>query len=348
PILNTLGDHMFDDGTGVGGLSPIRPFGNFQHPYATAINDYKRRVRDNLFATGYLDYKLADGLVFTYVLAGELTNGYNWSLDTQLYGDAAEFGGRVTNASFRQLSVTQQQLLKYNKKFGNHGLDLLVGHETLDRRYDYVSVSRRDMLFDSPYVDHAALFQGDGGGGEAYSLEGFMGRIAYDYNNKYYINLSARRDGSSRFHKDHRWGNFYGAGVAWRVSQESFMENVSWVNELKLKGSFGQQGNDEIGYNTPYLTPYFIQTVTEEGPISFNPSSYKGNPIIKWETSTNMNFGFDASLFDRRFNIEVEYFKKEITDMLFNRPLAPSTGFNITPENIGDMNNKGIELTLSG
>src|SRR5690554_251845 len=349
PIYNSLGDHVFDDGTGAGGLSPVRPFGSLQHPYATAINDYKRRVRDNLFATGYLDYKIADGLVFTYSLTGELTNGNNWSLDTQLYGDAVGAGGRVSNSSFRQFSFTQQQLLKYNKRFGNHGLDVLLGHETLDRSYDYVQADRQNMLFDSPYVDHASVFQPGFGGGEDYSLEGFIGRIAYDYNNKYYVNLSARRDGSSRFHKDHRWGNFYGAGVAWRVSQESFMDNVSWVNEFRLKGSFGQQGNDEIGYNTPYLTPYTINPTTDTSlPISFNPSSYLGNPNIKWETSTNMNIGFDASLFDRRLNVEVEYFKKEITDMLFNRPLAPSTGFNVTPENIGDMNNKGIEVTLSG
>lgn len=350
PIIDpNTGQHIFDDGTGANGLSPVRPFGSLQHPYATATNDFKRRVRDNIFATGYLDYKIIDGLVFTYTVSGELTSGYNWSLDTQLYGDAVGAGGRVTNESFRQFSFTQQQLLKYNKRFGDHGFDILVGHETLDRRYDYVQADRQKMLFDSPYVDHAAVFQAGGGGGEAYALEGYIGRVAYDYNNKYYVNLSARRDGSSRFHPDNRWGNFYGAGVAWRVSQENFMSNVSWVNELRLKGSFGQQGNDEIGYNTPYLTPYFINPTTDTSlPISFNPSSYLGNPNIKWETSTNMNVGFDASLFDRRFNIEVEYFKKEITDMLFNRPLAPSTGFIVTPENIGDMNNKGFEVTLSG
>lgn len=349
PIYNGLGEHMYDDGTGAGGLSPVRPFGSLQHPYATAINDYKRRVRDNLFASAYADYTILDGLVFTYSLTGELTNGYNWSLDTQLYGDAVGAGGRVNNSSFRQFSFTQQQLLKYNKRFGNHGFDILVGHETLDRRYDYVEADRQNMLFDSPYVDHAAVFQPGWGGGEAYSLEGFIGRIAYDYDNKYYLSFSARRDGSSRFHKDHRWGNFYGAGAAWRISQESFLNNVSWIDELRVKGSFGQQGNDEIGYNTPYLTPYSISPTTDTSlPISFNPSSYLGNPRIKWETSTNMNVGFDAALFNRRLNVEVEYFKKEISDMLFNRPLAPSTGFNVTPENIGDMNNKGIEVTLSG
>lgn len=355
PILNSKGEHMFDDGTGVGGLSPVRPFGNLQHPYATAINDYKKRVRDNLFATGYLDYKIADGLVFTYVLAGELTNGYNWSLDTQLYGDAVGAGGRVRNDASRQFSFTQQQLLKYSKRFGNHGLDVLAGHETLDRRYDYVLADRQNMLFDSPYVNHAAVFQPGYGGGEDYALESFLGRVSYDYDKKYYINASARRDGSSVFAPGNKWGNFYGAGVAWRISQESFMDNVSWVDELRLKGSFGQVGNDVLydvngsRYNTPYLTPYIINPTTDTSlPVSFNPANYLANPNITWETSTSMNIGFDTSLFNNRLNVEVEYFKKDITDMLYNRPLAPSSGYSWTPENIGDMNNKGFEVTLSG
>lgn len=349
PIMNTQGQHMYDDGTGAGGLSPVRPFGSLQHPYATAINDHKRTATDNVFATGFMDVELLDNLTFTYAVAGELSSSYDWSSDTQLYGDAVGAGGRVTNQASRRMSFTQQQLLKYNNRFGKHGFDVLAGHETLDRRDDYVYAERSKMLFDSPYVDHGSVYQGNGGGGSAYSLEGYIARVAYDYDSKYYLNLSARRDGSSRFHPDNRWGNFYGAGAAWRVSKESFMQDVSWLNEFKLKGSFGQQGNDEIGYNLPYLTPYVINPTNDTSlPISFNPASYLGNKNIKWETSSNLNLGFDATMFDGRFSVEVEYFKKSITDMLFNRPLAPSTGFNVTPENIGDMNNKGIEITMSG
>ncbi|WNM19071.1 SusC/RagA family TonB-linked outer membrane protein [Flavobacterium capsici] len=351
PIINSLGQHIFDDGTGADGLSPIRPFGALQNPYATAINDYKRRVRDNLFTTAYVDYTILDGLVFTYNITGELTNGYNWSSDTSLYGDAVGAGGRVTNSSSRQFSFTNQQLLKYNKRFGNHGLDLLLGHETLDRKTDYVSASRSKFLFDSPYVDQAALNQGNGGGGFGlYALEGFLSRLAYDYDNKYFASFSARRDGSSRFHPDVRWGTFYGASVGWRISQESFLKDVSWINELKLKAGFGQQGNDNIGYDQPYLTPFTINYTTDATlPVGWTNGDYLANPDVKWETSTNMNIGLDASLFNNRFNIEVEYFKKSISDMLYNRPIPISlTGFTTRPENNGDMYNKGFEVTMSG
>jgi len=355
PILNQSGQHLYDDGQGAGGLSPVRPFGSFQNPYATAIYDYKRRMRDNLFATGYVDVKIADGLVFTYNLSGELTTGQNWSMDTKFYGDAVNAGGRVNNSSFRQMSFTNQQLLKYNKRFGNHGFDVLLGHESLNRVYDFVYAERSNLLFDSPYVDHGAVYQDNQGGGDDYALESFLGRFAYDYDSKYYVNLSARRDGSSRFHPDVRWGNFYGAGVAWRVSQESFLKDSSWLNEFKLKTSIGQQGFDNLTdedqniYVAPYLTPFSITATNDTSlPISWSPVSYQGNPNIKWETSINFNAGFDAALFNNRLNIEAEYFKREVKDMLFNRPTSVAlTGFAYRPENIGDMYNEGFELTLS-
>lgn len=350
PIINSLGTHIFDDGTGADGLSPIRPFGALQHPYATAVNDYKRTVVDNLFTSAYLDYTILDGLVFSYTITGELTNTLDWSADTLLYGDAVGAGGRVTNQTNRQFSFTNQQLLKYNKRFGKHGLDLLVGHESLDRRNDYVSASRSKLLFDSPYVDQAAVNQGNSGGGSDYALEGFLSRVGYDYDNKYFLAFSARRDGSSRFHPDERWGTFYGASAGWRISQESFLRDVSWINELKLKAGFGQQGNDQLGYVAPYLTPYTINYTTDTTlPISWTVGSYLGNKKIKWETSTNMNIGFETRLFDNRLNIEVEYFKKEIKDMLYNRPTSVAlTGFAVSPENNGDMYNKGFEVTMSG
>jgi TonB-linked SusC/RagA family outer membrane protein len=351
PILNSLGTHMFDDGTGVGGLSPVRPFGSLQHPYATAIHDYKKTVVDNLFGSTYLDYKILDGLVFTYTLTGELTNTFDWSSDTSLYGDAVGAGGRVTNQSTRRFSFTNQQMLKYNKSFGKHSLDLLVGHETLDRRSDYVSASRSKFLFDSPYVDQASVGQGNGGGGFGdYALEGFLSRVNYDYDNKYFIGASVRRDGSSRFHPDVRWGTFYGASVGWRISQEAFLQDVSWLNELKLKAGFGQQGNDALGYDAPYLTPYTINYTNDNATdISWANGSYLKNEALKWETSTNMNIGLETRLFNNRLSIEVEYFKKDIKDMLYNRPMSVAlTGFTVRPENNGDMYNKGFEVSLSG
>ena len=346
PIFNSSGTHMFDDGTGFG-AAPVRPFGSLQNPYATAINDIKKYQTDNLFVSAFADVKLFEGLNFVYSATGDLFNQNDRSLDTPLYGDAVNAGGRVGYSNSRTFSLTQQQLLKYTREFGNHSVDLLLGHETLDRRTDFVAADRSKLLLpDSPYVNQAGVLQSGTGGGSTYSIEGYFSRLNYDYDNKYYINASIRKDGSSRFHPDNRWGTFYGVGAAWRVSQEKFMSNISWLDEFKLKASYGEQGNDNLGLELPYLDQYTVSVTTDTSlPVSFNLTQL-GNRNITWEKKANFNAGFDLSLFDRRLNIEAEYFKNEVDDMLFNRPLPPSSGFSSIPDNVGTMQNVGYEVTI--
>ena len=348
PVYNSNGQHMYDDGTGIGG-SPVRPYGSLQHPYATAINDVKKWQSDNLFSSGYADISLYDGLNLNYTVTADLFNQNDRSLDTPLYGDAVNAGGRVSYSNSRTFSLTQQQLLKYAKSFGKNNFDVLLGHETLDRRTDYVAADRSKLLLpDSPYVNQAGVLQGGTAGGSSYALEGFFARVNYDFSNKYYINASVRRDGSSRFHPDNRWGTFYGVGAAWRLSQESFFKNLTWLNEFKLKTSYGEQGNDNLGLELPYMDQYNVAVTTDTSlPISFTLTQL-GNKDITWEKKANFNAGFDISLFDRRLNIEAEYFKNEVKDMLFSKPLPPSSGFSSIPENIGNMENKGFELNLDG
>ncbi len=347
-IYNALGEPMFDDGTGLGGLTPVRPYAALQNPYATAINDVKQWRTDNLYASAYADVTLLKGLNFLYTVTGDLFTQNDRSLDTPLYGDAVNAGGRVDYSVVRTFAMTQQQLLKYNRKFGNHNLELLLGHETLDRRTDGVSASRSKLLLpDSPYVNQAGVLQSNSGNGSSYAVEGFFSRFIYDYSGKYFLNASIRRDGSSRFHPDNRWGTFYGLGAAWRISRESFLKNVSWLNELKLRGSFGQQGNDDLGIELPYLNQYAVSLTTDTSlPISYNLVAL-GNRDITWETNTNLNAGFDLRMFNDRLSIEAEYFERKITDMLFQRPLPISSGFASRPENVGNMQNTGVELTVN-
>lgn len=363
PVLNpNSGAQLFDDGTGQGG-SPVRPYGSPQNPYATAINDIKQWETDNLFVNGFAELKIVDGLKFTYTATGDLQAVGDRSMDTPLYGDAAQFNGRVRYDQTRRFALTQQQLLNYNKRFGNHGLDVLVAHETFETRNDNISMERTQLFFpDSPYVDHAALNQGNGSGSGTYATEGYFSRLMYDYDNKYFINGSVRRDGSSRFHPDNRWGVFYGIGASWRISQEAFLKDVSWLNELKLKASYGEQGNDNLGLtvdfpdgrvmavDTPYLNQFIItpvNTFPAGSSIAFDPV-FKGNKDISWEKNANFNAGFDISILDRRLNLEVEYFERKVTDMLFLKPLPISSGFAYEPQNIGDMENVGFEVTLDG
>ncbi len=351
PVFAANGSQVYDDGTGYNGTPgfPVRPYGSLQHPYATAIYDIKEYRTDNLYSSVFLDVELLKGLTFTYTITGDLFTQYDRSLDTPLYGDAVGAGGRISYSNDRRIALTNQQLLKYDKSFGNHNFNLLLGHESLDRRNDYVSADRSKLLLpDSPYVDQAGVLQGNTGGGNSYALEGFFSRLTYDFNGKYFLNGSFRRDASSRFAPENRWGNFYGLGGAWIASKESFLSDVSWLSNLKLKASYGEQGNDNIGFELPYLYSYTVNVTTDTSlPISFTGSPTQENRNISWEKNANLNAGFDLGLFNNRLTVEAEFFQRKIYDMLYLRPLGPSAGYVNIPENNGDMQNTGFEVTLN-
>lgn len=346
PVYLANGERAYDDGTGK--YSPfVRPYGSIQHPYATALLDIKKNVTNQIFANAYATYKILNGLNFTYNVTGEFSNTRNQSLDTSLYGDAVSVNGRLYNTNQNTTSVTHQQLLTYDKKFNNFGLQVLAGHETLDRQFDYMQTHViNGILVDSPYSDQFGIVNGISGYGSPYATEGYFARLNMDYAGKYFINANFRRDGSSRFHPDNRWGSFYGIGGAWIASKENFLSNVSWLNNLKFKASYGEQGNDNLGYNFPYLNQYSVVQTTNaaETTISMN-QTFKGNKDITWEKNANLNVGFEVDLFNNRLSIDAEYFNRKSFDMLFMKPLPISEGFSSVPENIGDMVNRGVEVT---
>lgn len=348
PIYTSNGSRAFDDGTG--SYSPfVRPYAALQNPYATALNDVKKNQFNQVSASGYAKYKIIEGLDFTYNVVGEFLNKYERSLDTSLYGDAAGVNGRLYNINTNTSSIVQKQILTYKKKFGdNHLFDAMVGHETLNRQVDYLYAhSTNGILVNSSYLDQYSILHDAGGSGTPYSTEGYFARLNYQYANKYYVNVNGRRDGSSRFHKDNRWGNFYSYSGAWRVSQEEFLSSSNVISELKLKASYGEQGNDNLGYNFPYLDLYTLLQTTNASntSLSYN-QTFKGNKDITWEKNKNFNAGFELGLLDNRINIDAEYFRRKTADMLYMRPLNLSEGFASFPENIGDMVNKGIEVTI--
>jgi len=175
-----------------------------------------------------------------------------------------------------------------------------------------------------------------------YNVEGYFSRLQADYDGKYYASASFRRDASSHFAVDHRWGNFWSLGGAWIVSKEDFF-NVPAVDVLKLKASIGSQGNDDIGAYQ-YTDTYTVAPSAGEVSVAF---AQKGNPNITWETNTNFNAGLEFTLFKGVIDGSVEYFKRNTTDMLFWFATAPSVGYTGYYDNIGDMYNKGIEFSIT-
>jgi TonB-linked SusC/RagA family outer membrane protein len=267
-----------------------------------------------------------------------------------MHGDAASFDGRTEKINERQISINLNEILTYDKQFGNHSINALVGHESYKLNNNYMTATRTGFPFYGlEELAMASTGEGSNSYRDEYRIEGYFSRVKYNYDNRYYITGSYRRDGSSRFHEDTRWGDFFSIGGSWRLSEESFMAGLNWIQDLKVKASYGEQGNDRLldndgnpmyyGYNSFYS--------------SLNNYSYSGfymtqlaNRSLQWEVSENLNAGIEFGLFDRLTG-EINYFEKGSSQLLFDNPRPMSTGLSFVKDNVGAMENKGIEASLN-
>ena len=223
-------------------------------------------------------------------------------------------------------------------------MSALVGHEFYQDKYNYLSANRSNMFDPSNDELDGAILSGESGSYRTYyNNEGWLFRAQYNYAQKYFGSFSFRRDASSRFHPDNRWGNFWSAGAAWIISKENFF-NASWVDMLKIKLSYGEQGNDNIS-NFLYTNTYNI--INGSGMPAATPAT-KGNPNISWEKNGNLNGGVEFDFFNSRLSGSIEGFYRKTSDMLSWFPLPPSFGYTGYWDNIGDMTNTGVEVDLTG
>jgi TonB-linked SusC/RagA family outer membrane protein len=363
PVLDSNGVHVYDYGDGQTGTPQIRAYAPFANPYATTLLDIKKRTTDNFNGNVFLKYDFLNDFSFRYNLANDVRLRQGVDYDTPLGGDAFGVGGRSTPTSWRNSTSTHQQLLTWKKSFGDHNVDVLVGHESSEQNYVYLDSERTNFLLpEESVLDYGVVFQSTSNNEFDYNVEGYLSRVNYDFANKYFLNASYRKDASSVFHPDNRWGDFYGVGVGWRVLEENFLSNFSWLSELKLKASFGQQGNDRILYSDATIQGVSgltgrtdrnyiayedqFEVTNSNGDIGLS-LRYQGNKDLTWETSNNFNTGLELGLFNNRVTIDAEYFQRKVSDLLFNVPQAPSSGLPAFPDNLGDMENVGFEATIN-
>lgn len=284
------------------------------------------------------------GLKLQVNFGADYRNTSSMSYMNMYHGNQANAGGLLDKSSTRTLSYTLNQLLTYARSFGRHNLDVLAGHEYYSYHYQYLEAAKTNLV-DGIYELRPATttFNADSYSND-YRIESWMGRINYNFDDKYYLSASIRTDGSSRFHKDNRWGTFWSVGANWRVTKEAFMENVTWVNNLNVKASYGEQGNDELGTLYAWQSLYSLSYANGNNIGGFVASLE--NKDISWEKNANLNVGIEAALFDNRVRLNAEYYNKKTKDMLLNYPMATSTGFNGYDANVGDMRNSGFEVEL--
>jgi TonB-linked SusC/RagA family outer membrane protein len=339
------GYKVYDYGDG-SSTNFTRNWMSISNPTSDLLYNTEEYLMDILNTKFYFDLTPIEGLKLTASWGAYIDNTRYNSLGNKYYGQSASYGGSAEQEHMRTSSFNQQYLADYRKSFGLHNFDLMVGYESYDYRYEYSYATGQNIYKDGDYTVNNTIDQKRGGGARSeYSTRGIFSRLNYDYDGKYFGSLSYRRDASSRFHPDHRWGNFWSASAAWELKKEAFMEDVEWVDNLKVKASYGQQGNDGVGNYYAYLDQYTMTGA--DGVFSDGTLAYKGNPDLTWEKSGSFNVGVDFGLFGRKVEGTVEYFNRHTTDMLYNKPVASSNGYSSIPMNIGSMTNSGVEIDLT-
>jgi TonB-linked SusC/RagA family outer membrane protein len=289
---------------------------------------------------------------FTLRVSGntDISNDYQTTYQNYLYGDAESVKGRSTKKYKKTRSYTFNQVLTWNKTFDDHSLSLLAGHENYLYSYKQLEATRTGFTIPSTELIAASVPEGSLSYTDEYSLEGYLFQTNYDYANKYYASFSTRYDGSSRFYRDNRWGFFWSLGGGWRLSEEAFLQDAQWINNLKLKASYGQQGNDSLmdEYGDPlYYGWQSLYSFDDKNNGNFNGATHSQllNKELSWEKNANLNVGVEFGLLDFMHG-ELDYYMRESSNLLFKVPNPQSTGIEYTWKNIGTMRNTGIEIML--
>ncbi len=351
-IDQRTGRPIYDLGDGKYALGTSRNYMSGGNPASSFVEDTSTILMDILQAKWYATVTPVTNFDITGTVGYFLDNTREHDIYSPYYGSTTivDRGGAAAQSYSRLRGLNLQLLATYRHTFLDvHHADYLLGYESYDRNSESLSVTGYTLYDPSNWAVNNTLNNelrsSSGGNWVNYTTRGIFGRINYDYDSKYFGSVSYRRDASSRFAPDKRWGNFFSLSAAWDLSKEKFMEKTaSWLDLAKVKASFGQQGNDNIGRWYAYQDTYYI-TGTESW--SDGQLYQKGNPDLTWETSNALNAGVDFSMWQGKLAGTIEYFQRQTSDMLYNKPVAPSLGYTTYPVNVGSMRNYGIEIELN-
>ena len=319
--------------------------------------DARQTYRDVFNGTWGATITPIEGLNLTATLSA-MSNTRRYNILYSPFGSGSSSDGAAAVTNDRYFTVNQQYLANYTKTFAQvHNLNVMLGYEQYKYKYQY-HYGYNDHLYSPNFGELGNAFGNDQKSLSSYTdnymTEGILSRVQYDYDNKYFVSASYRRDASSVFAPGHRWGNFGSVGLAWQMNKENFLQDQSWIDLLKVKASFGVQGNDGIllggarsfyAYANRYAPSY--NSATGEYAVTM---VQMGNEDLTWESSHSWNVGVDFSFFGYRLNGTIDYYNRKTTDMLYYKTLPLSSGISVDsyPANVGSMRNSGIEVTLDG
>ena len=346
-VLDEAGQPQLDYGENgrPGSYNDYNPLGGLVDDKSNIKNDVAGVRTGITLGSDKDEYGIFKGLKLAVNFGVDYRNQTKMSYMNMYHGNQAAAGGLLTKNSSRMQSYTFNQLLTWNRSFDLHNIDVMAGHEFYAYQYEYLEAGKTNLVDGILELRPGTTLYAADSYTDKYRIESWMGRVNYNYDEKYYLSASIRTDGSSRFYKDNRWGTFWSVGGNWRISKEKFMQDIKWVDNLSVKLSYGQQGNDNI-LNSFYLwQSLYDLSWANENQIGAMVSSLE-NKNVTWEKNGNMNVGIEALLFDSRVSLNAEYYNKKTVDMLLSYPMATSTGFNGYNANVGNMRNSGFEFEL--
>ena len=338
----------FPNGTSRG----ARNYGQGEHPLAHIEQSIVTNETDNINTAVRAKIDLPFDIKFQYILnyLTELGQSTYFSKPGSSVG-ATSLNGQLNVGRNNFSALTNQQLLTWKKEFSRHSYDVLFGHETYKEKFTTLSVSKSNIIGTlSPILDNTAVYNSASNYNTRYYTEGYFSRFIYGYDSKYYINLTGRYDASSVFHPDERWGAFWSAGASWVMTNEEFLKDLSFINYAKLAANYGTSGNDRLFYpgtGTRNFVAYENQYVIDENNGALTQSLLSlGGREITWEKSSAFGMNLEMRLFNS-LNLGLGYYSRTSNDLLFDKPLQPSTGQNSRPENFGSMKNSGVEAEIA-
>ncbi|MTG98785.1 SusC/RagA family TonB-linked outer membrane protein [Myroides sp. BIT-d1] len=340
------GGYEYDYGSG-------RGFGALTNAVGDAIYGKDKTTRDELNANVNFNVDLAEGLTFETSIGGQYYNRSRDLLNSVFYGSASSMGGSIYKTKNELFTYNWLKMLRYKKAFGGHGFEVLAAHENNSYEMRVNQISKNGLAHpNSVELNNAANSTPTAGWTDKSTIESYFAQLNYDYEGKYFLSGTIRRDGASKFKKD-QWGTFGSVSAAWVVSREKFMENQTLFSNLKLKASYGLTGDQKsyvsiAGVDVEAFHPgeNLWEVWNYNGQLAIYEDKV-GNADLTWEKSKMFQVGLEFSL-SKYLDVNVDYYNKRTDDLIFDRRVGPSAGYAMMTVNDGLLSNQGIEFNVTG
>lgn len=344
PVYNADGSYNFGGNAwGYGATSILNPVA-----IANQVSDKLSQLR--LLGNAYAQYEIIDGLSYR-LSVGTDVNSFQRDYYRPSTLEIRDRKGASTPTGFSRaqnfVNWLVENTLNYNRSFGPHTISALAGFSSQKDRRVANELTATNFPNDLVTTLNAGQVTSGSSDVQEWSLLSYLGRVQYDYNGKYLLSGAIRADGSSRFGKANRWGYFPSVSAGWNVSQETFLKSVNWLSDLKIRASYGLTGNFQIpNYGSVSLLNYSNYILGNETVVSGLAPGNSANDKLKWEKTAMLDVGFDVSFLRNKLNLTVDYYNANTSDLLLNVPVPRASGFSTELQNIGKVNNQGIEFTL--